>query len=128
MNTTTDPSAIAELLGVTVAEHTGGEKGRYYGHGLISIRADLGYINRRCTLAHELAHAALGHRPDATGWLRARQERAADQWAANRLIDTDAYRAAEQQHGPHPGAIAAELEVTTHMVKIWAQTNKAPRQ
>lgn len=119
--TTTDLNQLAAALGVSVAEHTGGEKGRYYGARRITLRRGLGYINRRCTLAHELGHCVLGHDPAATGWIKDRQERDADQWAARLLISAVEYRAAEHLHGPHPGAIAAELEVTKHLVEVWRE-------
>lgn len=119
MSITTDPNRVADALGVRVLAHSDGDKGRYYGHRTISLRADLGHINFRCTLAHELAHVALRHDPAATGWVAARQEREADKWAARLLITPEAYREAELAHGPHPGAIASELEVTTHLVNVW---------
>lgn len=104
---------------ITVITHEGGEKGRYYHPRLVSLRGDLGPVNRRCTLAHELAHAIHGDDPAATGWLRARQEARADRRAADWLIDPAAYAEAEAMHGPHPGALAAELGVTVHLVTVW---------
>lgn len=111
--------AVAITHRVVVISHEGDEKGRFYHPRLISLRAGLGPVNRRCTLAHELAHAIHGDDPAATGWLRARQEARADQQAADWLIDPDAYRQAEAMHGPHPGALAAELGVTVHLVQVW---------
>ena len=70
---------------------------------------------------YELGHCVLGHDPAATGWIKDRQERDADQWAARLLISAVEYRAAEHLHGPHPGAIAAELEVTKHLVEVWRE-------
>ena len=126
---TTDLNELAEHLGATITTHTGGEKGRYYGGGLISLRDGLGPINRRCTLAHELAHHVLRHDPAATGWWRARQEREADRWASRLLISPADYAAAEAMHGPHPGAIAHELGVTVRLVEVWkdAKTAGDPR-
>lgn len=111
--------AVAISRRIVVLTHEGGEKGRYYHPRLISLRAGLGPVNRRCTLAHELAHAIHGDDPAATGWLRARQEARADQQAADWLIDPAAYAEAEALHGPHPGALAAELGVTVHLVQVW---------
>ncbi|AWB82250.1 ImmA/IrrE family metallo-endopeptidase [Corynebacterium yudongzhengii] len=116
---TTDPEKLAHELGVTIFEHDTGEKGRYYGYGIISLRRGLGYRARRCTLAHELAHYILDHNPRATGWWKERQENAADQWAADLLITPERYRDAENTHGPHSGAIALELGVTTHVINTW---------
>lgn len=63
-----DLDGLARRLGVVVKQHHGGEKGRYYGDGLISLRDDLGHINYRCTLTHELAHHILGHDPGRELW------------------------------------------------------------
>lgn len=120
----TAPDSFAATIGVRIVEHDGGEKGRYYGGLRISLRRDLGHINRRCTLAHELAHVVLEHDPGATGWIKRRQERDADRWAANLLIDADDYAAAELAHGPHSGAIAAELEVTQKLLTVWRETHE----
>lgn len=122
--TTTDPNQIAEALGVTITHHDGGEKGRYYGHNTISLRRNLGHINRRSSLAHELGHLVLGHDPAAEGWHHARQEREADEWAANLLITPETYREAELANGPHAGAIASELEVTKHLVQVWREQHE----
>lgn len=63
-------------------------------HDVILMRPGLLQVERRCALAHELAHRALGHtgecgHPDA-GRQSRRQEHAADLWAARRLITLDA--------------------------------------
>lgn len=121
MTTTTDPKLeqLAAQLGATIVTHDGGEKGRYYGHGIISLRRGLGPKNYRCTLAHELAHHSLGHDPAATGWVHDRQERQANEWAARRLISPTEYQLAEQLYGPHPAHLAAELGVTVKVLKTW---------
>ncbi len=121
MTTTTDPKLeqLAAQLGATIVTHDGGEKGRYYGHGIISLRRGLGPKNYRCTLAHELAHHSLGHDPAATGWVHDRQERQANEWAARLLISPTEYQLAEQLYGPHPAHLAAELGVTVKVLKTW---------
>ncbi|MGN6019485.1 ImmA/IrrE family metallo-endopeptidase [Corynebacterium striatum] len=122
MTTTTDHNLeeLAARLGATIVTHDGGEKGRYYGHGIISLRRGLGPKNYRCTLAHELAHHALGHDPAATGWVHDRQERQAEKWAAQHLISPTEYAAAETLYGPQPSQIAHELGVTVKVLKTWA--------
>lgn len=110
---------LAEKAGATVMQHNGGEKGRYYGRGIISIRKNLGPVNYKCTLAHELAHHILQHDPAATGWIYDKQEVQAEKWAANLLIRPDEYRELESQHGPHPSLLACELEVTVRLLKTW---------
>lgn len=116
---TTDPKRVASALGVTVLTHEGGEKGRYYGGGVISLRRGLGPVATRCTLAHELAHHILGHDPDATGWIHERQEKQAREAAAKMLITADAYATAEHLVGSHSGALARELGVTPYLIEVW---------
>jgi len=71
----------------------------------------------RSVLAHELAHAVLGHEPARRGTAqRERQEHRADEWAARLLISPDAYAAAEAARGPHPASLAYELDVTVELV------------
>ena len=76
-------------------------------HGAYLPDGDLGYyspdedriyfdltltpLERRCTIAHELGHAYYGHRSDSD-----QNERIADTYAAELLIDPVAYAAAEQ--------------------------------
>lgn len=45
---------------------------------------------RRSTLAHEIAHIDLGHRPGRPSWFDKRQEREASRLAASRLVTVDA--------------------------------------
>lgn len=115
---------LAEQTGATVLTHGGGEKGRYYGRGIISIRKNLGPVNYKCTLAHELAHHILQHDPAATGWIYDRQEAQAERWAATLLIHRSEYMALEAQYGPHPSLLACELGVTVRLLKAWQALNK----
>lgn len=121
--TTMAPKNLDELVlehDLIVLTHDGGELGRYYPHaGLITLRSDLGPLNRRWILAHEIGHHVLGHQPDAQGWFHSRQENRADEWAALQLITCNDYVAAEELHGPHFPAIAAELGVTQAALATW---------
>lgn len=124
-----DPSLVEIALehDIEVVTHHGGDKGRWHpSTRTISIRADLPARARRCTLAHELGHAVLGHAAgaDLPQWVVDKQERAADRWAAETLISEDAYKSAEAALGPHPGAIAAELGVTVHILDVWRTMNQ----
>ncbi|MCF8703957.1 ImmA/IrrE family metallo-endopeptidase [Corynebacterium pseudokroppenstedtii] len=119
---------LAATHGITITTHTGGEKGRWYSNTrTISIRRDLGWVNSRCTLAHELGHAFCGHDSRAEGWFKERQEHEADTWAANLLIGQDEYMDAELIHGSCPGAIALELGVTVHLVTVWEANHNSER-
>ena len=88
-------------------------------HDLILLAPGLHPVEERCTLAHELGHASLGHTANASGWFAQRQERAADRWAARMLISPVEYELAERLHGTHLGGIAHELGVTTHILATW---------
>ena len=115
----TDPQVWADEHSIPVGTHYGGEKGRRYPDGSITIRSDLGPINRRCTLAHELGHHVHGDTPTPDRHTYSRQERRAWEWAATFLIDAETYRQAELTVGCHPGALAAELGVTVHLITVW---------
>ncbi|MFJ4173337.1 ImmA/IrrE family metallo-endopeptidase [Microbacterium sp. NPDC089696] len=65
----------------------------------------------QCTLAHELCHAIFGDRPSKFGPVNAKQERRADEWAALRLIDRDAYRDAERMHDGNVTLMCQTLDV-----------------
>lgn len=78
---------------------------------LIRLRPGMPARLHRCVLAHELGHHALGHRPTPFGPAHAKQERAAEEWGALRLITPDDYRHVEELHAGHLGAMARELDV-----------------
>lgn len=121
MDLVAGPDELADHMGVQVLSHRGGPKGLWLPERrAITLRANLGHVQRRCTLAHELGHAHhndLSPAPDK--WVWARQERRADEFAARNLITADAYQCAELIAGHDVGAIALELGVTKHLVKIW---------
>lgn len=76
----------------------------------------------RCVLAHELGHVALGHAglPDVAGAhrLSARAERAADRWAARRLVPVPELRRAVALYPDDEAAAAAELDVTAEVLRV----------
>lgn len=68
-----------------------GADARYYAtvdRLLMDKRLDL-QVDRRCILAHELAHAIRGDLPCGEATLDARQEAWVEQWAARKLIALD---------------------------------------
>lgn len=73
---------------------------------------------QREVLAHELGHVWHGH-----DWRRRhdreRDERQADEYAATLLITPEEYARAERDHGPHLGALAQALRVSTQMIEAW---------
>jgi len=113
---------LLEENGLRLVERPGRSFGAYEPQ-TSTIRVTPG-LTRRATcsvLAHELAHAILGHTPTTDPAIRARQERRADEWAARRLITADAYAEAERVRGTHPASLAFELGVTIEIVSAYQQ-------
>ncbi|WP_217181878.1 ImmA/IrrE family metallo-endopeptidase [Streptomyces sp. AC495_CC817] len=109
--------SLIEEHGLRVVERDGSTRGGFDPRSR-SIRIAPGMSERttRSVLAHELAHAVLGHAPSADRALRERQEQRADEWAARLLITPAAYAAAEFARGPHPPSLAFDLGVTVEIV------------
>lgn len=101
----------------------GASGGWFPEHDLILLAPGLHPVEQRCTLAHELGHATHGHHAGASGWLHARQERQADQFAATLLISPIEYELAERLYGHAPGLLARELDVTVNIVTTWQRLN-----
>ena len=90
----------------------------------ILMRPDLLQVERRCHLAHELAHRELKHSGEcAAGDSMAirKQERAADTVAAARLIDLERFIDAVCW-SDEPDVIADHLWVTRHMLDVRVET------
>lgn len=68
-----------------------------------------------CSFAHELGHAINRHEHGNATW----KEREADNWAANQLISLTEYRILEQIYDTNEYAIAEELGVTMHILRVW---------
>lgn len=116
----TDLHRIADALGVTLQRHTGGPPGWYdHQHQVISTRRGQSCTQYRSVLAHELGHAAHGDLPTGNGYFDQRQERHADEYAAHLLINPADFEASAIWHQDHLPAIADDLEVTHHLLKIW---------
>lgn len=112
--------ALADHLGVGVTYHRGGPKGLYVAERrTITLREGMGWRKFRSTFAHELGHAVNDDRPTSDRRLRARQEKAADEIAAQLLITRENYEQAENIVGSHDGALALELGTTTHLIHTW---------
>ncbi|MAM53387.1 ImmA/IrrE family metallo-endopeptidase [Microbacterium sp. UBA3394] len=110
----------ARELGLHVIEKKGRHIGGYHA-GSSTIRLDPGMPRRvaRSVLAHEIAHHIFGDEPTPFGPARATQERRANEWAALRLIDPDAYADAESYLHGHMAAMAVELDVTVEIVEAF---------
>ena len=111
---------LAESMGVQLQRHTGGPPGWYdHQRRIISTRRGQSISQYRSVLAHELGHAAHGDTPTGNGHYDQRQERRADEFAAQLLISPIEFEAAATWHQGHLPAIADELEVTQHILKTW---------
>lgn len=114
-----DIDHLAEVMGITIipTDDLRPDLNALYIHHrqLIIIQKHMDWWTYRSCIAHELGHAFHGdsHNGDT------RLEKRADYWAAELLIDKDKYRAAEEIHGPHVGAIAHDLGVTPDVVNTW---------
>lgn len=114
--------AYAEAIGVQLVKHDNGGKAWYHHRTrTISTRRGLSIATYKSSLAHELAHATYRDIPTGNGHFDQRQEQRADRWAANVLIDPDAFEDAYIWHHGHLGGIAEDLEVTHHILDIWLQ-------
>lgn len=123
-----DLHRLAESMGVTLRRHNGGKKG-WYDHATrtISTRRGMSIQQYRSVLAHELGHAAHGDTPTGNGHYDQRQERRADEYAAHLLINPTDFKAAAIWHQDHLPAIADDLEVTHHLLKIWMELFQSGR-
>lgn len=111
---------LVEQHGLRLIERPGPSRGGF-DPSTSTIRLAPGMSTRTtCSvLAHELAHAVLGHTPTADPTARARQEHRADEWAARLLITPEGYAAAERTRGPHLASLAFELGVTVEIVAAY---------
>lgn len=89
------------------------------GDNTIHLRRGMTSRITRSVLAHEIAHHLLGHHPTLHGPARSRQERAANEWAALRIITPDGYAHAEHLHHGNPTLMAAELHVADELLTAY---------
>lgn len=115
-----DPYEHAEALGITVIHRNiRTENGRWYPqHNLIVIREGLRRVHDRSALAHEIAHALLGHHDD-----RPKHEVQADRLAAENLIDLDECREL-MKWTPDCARLARELDVSTRLARVFLLTHR----
>ncbi|MFZ4843987.1 MULTISPECIES: ImmA/IrrE family metallo-endopeptidase [Mycetocola] len=82
-------------------------------HNLIVVRSGLRAVIERSALAHEIGHAELGHFDDSP-----KHEKAADRYAADRLISPAELRAASRW-APNHAVLASELGVTQRLLDAY---------
>lgn len=113
---------LADTLGLHVVEAAGPDRSGYDPDDA-SIRLSPGMLGRsaRSVLAHEIGHHVLGHLPTDDEVLRARQERAANEWAARRLISAEAYAETERLRNGAVSLMAYDLGVIDELVLVYQQ-------
>lgn len=120
-----DLEQMAADAGILILEGElpGAERGRWYpSKRVIVLQAGMSAIRTRCALCHELGHAFLGHNMTTLDRVtRARQERQADEFAAETLINAESYARAEALHGAYLPSIANELNVTLAIAEAWRE-------
>lgn len=87
-------------------------------HNLIVLREGMRAVHDRSTLAHELAHAHLGHRDD-----RPKHEVMADRRAAAWMIDYDEC-VDTMKWCPDAHRLANELGVSTRLLRVFLNVNR----
>ena len=111
--------ALVRAHGLRLIEGRGQHAAGYLPDRAIRVEPGLSWANTRSLVHHELGHHALGHRPQPAGIVHDRQERAANEWAARRLITCADYRAAEALHGGHVPSLAHALTVHPKIVTAY---------
>lgn len=89
--------------------------------GIILLRLRMRRVLERNVLAHEIAHAVLGHTHQECGPLDGRQERQANRLAATWLVDPGEFAVASRAYDD-PGRVCAELEVTPTILAAYLGT------
>lgn len=112
---------LADEVGVRVMwRDLGRRRGEYRaGPRLITLNPRLPGLLQRSTLAHELGHHHHGDEWTDDPRALAARERRANAYAAQLLITPAGYAAAERLVGPHPGALARELDVALYVLQAW---------
>lgn len=115
-----DPHQHAEELGLTIVY------GKLRaGNGLwipdvktIALQRGMRAIQERSVLAHEIAHADLGHRDD-----RPKHEMLADRYAADHLIDPLRFHELVAWT-PDAARLSLELGVTTKLMQVYINVHR----
>ncbi|MET4780852.1 ImmA/IrrE family metallo-endopeptidase [Glaciihabitans sp. UYNi722] len=115
-----DPYDHAETLGIEVVHRRiRTANGLWFPeHNMIVIREGMKAVWDRSTLAHEIAHAALGHCDD-----RPKHEVMADRYAAENLIDVSELHEV-RRWAPDSARLAHELGVTTRLLRVWLNVHQ----
>lgn len=107
---------------ITLKHHTHDTPGFYLEkYRVISTRKGMAVWDYKSVLAHELGHAHYHDKRNGHLYFDERQERRADEFAANLLIDTDTLRYLAPWHGHDKIGLALDLEVTPKLLKTFLE-------
>src|SRR5699024_7618155 len=96
-------------------------------HRAILIRPGLPLAVQRSVVAHELGHAAHNDQVTVGRRFTVEQECAADEWAAELLIEREVAMRSFGVRGCDIPAVAADLEVTERLLRVWVDRNVPAR-
>lgn len=117
-----DLHQTAHDMGITLTHHDHGIPGIYLDqYKTISTRRGMAIWDYKSVLAHELGHAHYRDRRNGHRHFDEKQERRADEYAANLLIDPQQLLHLAPWHGHDYRSLAADLEVTPHLLKTYLQ-------
>lgn len=109
-------------MGITLTHHTHDTPGFYLDkYRIISTRKGMAVWDYKSVLAHELGHAHYRDKRNEHLYFDERQERRADEFAANLLIDIDTLRHLAPWHGDDMKSLAIDLEVTPKLLDVFLQ-------
>lgn len=115
-----DMTLYTAQRGLKIIERAGVHRSGYApGERFIEIPPRMKPRVRDSVLAHENGHHALGHRPTRDPILRAKQELAANRWAAELLISPEDFSAAESLRNGHVPSMAVDLHVADELVETY---------
>ena len=115
-----DLMRLADELGLTVVEGRGKHLGGYRpGERTIRLTPGMPRRTARSVLAHELAHHVLEHRPTEFGPIHSKQERHANEWAAQLLISRHRYIEVERIRDGHLASMAHDLDVAPELLEVY---------
>jgi Zn-dependent peptidase ImmA (M78 family) len=114
-----DPHDHAHRLGIDVVYGTLRTANGLWlpDRNVIILKPGMRSLLERTVLAHEVGHAALGHRESTP-----RTERQADRYAAQHLLCRDDVERVALL-SPDPGAWCVELGVTPHILETYLRDN-----
>lgn len=111
-------------LDITLLHHDGEPKAWYsHIHRAISTKRGMAIWDYKSSLAHELGHAIYRDRRTNHAHYDQIQERRADEFAAELLIDENEIRDALLWHRNDLDSLAVDLEVTPHLLGIYLKMN-----